>query len=108
MKHSKAMIIAMIPACVCLLGAGQAAGQSNITVIIDRDGDGAGNRFGAAKGIAVDAAGNVYVAGASSDNAFKITPATVGAPLFLGRKQAVALPKPTSSGSALTGQEVSI
>ena len=56
-----------------------------ITEIIDRTGDGAGNCLddGAepcldtAPAIAVDAAGNVYVAGRTSDNAFKITPGGV-------------------------------
>ena len=52
------------------LGPGQAAAQT-ITEIIDATGDGAGNILNAAWGIAVDAAGNAYVAGLTSDNAFK-------------------------------------
>ena len=45
-----------------------------ITEIIDASGDGAGNNLGFPGGIAVDSAGNVYVAGFSSDNVFKVTP----------------------------------
>ena len=48
-----------------------------ITEIIDATGDGAGNILDGPFGIAVDAAGIVYVTGAFSDNAFKITPAGV-------------------------------
>ena len=46
--------------------------QGIITEIIDAAGDGAGNTLSGPSGIAVDGAGNVYVAGASSDNAFRI------------------------------------
>ena len=77
MKHSKTIMSVMIPACVWLLGAGQAAGQSVITQIIDRTGDGAGNGLDSPQGIAVDGAGTVYVTGRDSDNAFKITPGGV-------------------------------
>ena len=58
------------------LVANEAAAQS-ITQIIDVTGDGAGNSLNGAQGIAVDAAGNAYVTGLSSSNAFKITPAGV-------------------------------
>ena len=50
---------------------------STITEIIDAAGDGAGSILGITTGIAVDAAGNTYVTGALSDNAFKVTPAGV-------------------------------
>jgi hypothetical protein len=50
-----------------------------ITEIIDSTGDGAGNTLDFSCGIAVDGNGNVYVAGAWSDNAFKIA-----APLAVG------------------------
>jgi hypothetical protein len=46
----------------------------NVTEIIDAAGDGGGNTLSAAQGVAVDSSGNVYVAGISSSNAFKITP----------------------------------
>ncbi|MCH7772427.1 MAG: SBBP repeat-containing protein, partial [Bacteroidetes bacterium] len=53
--------------------------QANfITEIIDATGDGGGgNAFLSPQGIAVDGSGNVYVAGVSTDNAFKITPGGV-------------------------------
>ncbi len=43
-----------------------------ITEIIDGSGDGAGNGLIFPHGIAVDAAGNAYVTGLGTDNAFKI------------------------------------
>ena len=45
-----------------------------ITEIINATGDGAGNVLGGVGGIALDAAGNVYVTGLFSDNVFKISP----------------------------------
>jgi hypothetical protein len=48
-----------------------------ITEIIDSNGDGAGNTLDLAVRVAVDECGNVYVAGADSHNAFKITPAGI-------------------------------
>lgn len=49
----------------------------DITQIIDATGDGAGNALAAAKGIAVDGDGNVYVGGRDSSNVFKVaTPDT--------------------------------
>ncbi len=56
---------------------GPAATAQPITEIIDVSGDGAhglDEPRGIAVGIAVEGAGNVYVAGRGSDNAFKITP----------------------------------
>jgi len=44
-----------------------------ITEIIDITGDGGGNTLNAPEGIATDLSGNVFVTGAFSDNAFKIT-----------------------------------
>jgi hypothetical protein len=46
----------------------------NITEIIDETGDGLGNELEGGQGVAVDLAGNVYVSGYDSDNAFKISP----------------------------------
>ena len=45
-----------------------------ITEIIDAAGDGAGNILDLPQDITTDSSGNVYVAGFSSSNAFKITP----------------------------------
>ncbi len=42
--------------------------------IIDIDGDGLGNQLRGPSGIAIDDAGNVYVTGGFTHNAFKITP----------------------------------
>jgi len=48
-----------------------------ITQIIDGPGDGLGNTLGTPFGVATDSSGNVFVAGRSSSNAFKIsTPGT--------------------------------
>ncbi len=58
---------------VSALASGPAAAQT-ITEIIDATGDGAGNVLNGPRLIAVDAAGNAYVTGFDSDNAFKITP----------------------------------
>ena len=58
---------------VFALGSGRAAAQT-ITEIIDSTGDGAGNGLNGPIGIAVDTAGNVYVPGLHTNNAFKITP----------------------------------
>ncbi len=44
------------------------------TEIIDSTDDGTGNSLGAPRRVAADAGGNVFVAGESSNNAFKITP----------------------------------
>ena len=68
-------------AVVVVLGIGlalvpaNALAQGSITEIIDASGDGAGNLLDVAFGVAVDDAGNVYVTGTFSDNAFQITPA---------------------------------
>ncbi len=48
-----------------------------VTQIIDDTGDGAGHALIAPADIALDALGNVYVAGELSNNAFKITPSGV-------------------------------
>jgi len=50
------------------------AQAQTITEIIDATGAGAGKTLSTPYGIAVDSSGNVYVTGADSDNAFKITP----------------------------------
>jgi hypothetical protein len=55
-----------------LIAPPQAAAE--ITEIIDATGDGGGNTLDTPSSIAVDASGNVYVTGAISNNAFKITP----------------------------------
>ena len=60
-----------------LLHPGPAPAQFTITEIIDATGDGAGHGLDRPEHIAVDAAGNVYVAGRTTNNAFKITPGGV-------------------------------
>ena len=45
-----------------------------VTEIIDMSGDGTGNTLSWPWGIAADEAGNVFVTGLFSDNAFRITP----------------------------------
>ena len=77
-KHSTAIMSALIPVCVLLLVGGQPAqGESIITEII---------RGGLAQPteVAVDAAGNVYIAGSDSNNAYKITPAGVVTEIITG------------------------
>ncbi len=49
--------------------------QGTITEIIDASSDGTGNPLDGSISVAVDGAGNVYVTGYDSDNAFRITPA---------------------------------
>jgi len=44
------------------------------TTIIDATGDGAGHALAGTRAVAMDSGGNVYVVGATSDNAFKVTP----------------------------------
>lgn len=46
-----------------------------VTEIIDFTGDGSGNMLLGPHNLVVDGAGNLYVAGSSSDNVFRITPA---------------------------------
>jgi hypothetical protein len=60
-----------------LLGNPIGAAGQNITEVIDVTGDGMGNALDFPEGIAVDDFGNVYMTGAGSDNAFKITPGGV-------------------------------
>ncbi len=51
--------------------------HGTITEIIDAAGDGAGNKLNSPWGVAVDGAGNVYVTGQLTHNAFQITPAGI-------------------------------
>jgi DNA-binding beta-propeller fold protein YncE len=53
------------------------ASAQTIAEIIGGSGDGVGTFLAQPLGVAVDPSGNVYVTGASSDNAFKITPGGV-------------------------------
>ncbi|MCH8148194.1 MAG: hypothetical protein IH987_09425 [Planctomycetes bacterium] len=56
---------------VSALGSSRVTAQLTITEIIDRTGDGADNILLGPSGVAVDAAGNVYVAGGSGDGRFQ-------------------------------------
>ena len=47
---------------------------AQITEIIDPDGDGTGNTLNGSHGVGTDGSNNIYIAGAFSDNVFKITP----------------------------------
>ncbi|MBL1215817.1 MAG: hypothetical protein HND52_20790 [Ignavibacteriae bacterium] len=49
-------------------------GTAQVTQIIDKFGDGAGNRLNDPLGLALDGSGNIYVSGVLSDNVFRITP----------------------------------
>ena len=70
-RHTPALSCALAAILiVCALGAGRAAAQSIVTEITRT-----GLRL--PRGIMVDAAGNIYVSGASSHNVFKITLAGV-------------------------------
>ncbi|MEZ5215128.1 MAG: hypothetical protein R2715_00725 [Ilumatobacteraceae bacterium] len=51
-----------------------------ITEIIDPIGDGAGNTLGAPYALSIDGANNVYVAGSTSRNVFRIDPAEAASP----------------------------
>ncbi len=68
-----AVWILAIGLALVLPGTAQVAGQT-ITQLIDATGDGGGNTLDRPRGITVDAAGNVYVAGYTTHNAFKIEP----------------------------------
>jgi sugar lactone lactonase YvrE len=48
--------------------------RGEITVVLDADGDGAGNTYFDPGGLALDGAGNLYAVGVGSRNIFKITP----------------------------------
>ena len=77
MQHNSRFLFALAAfLAVSALGSGRAAAQT-ITEIIDATGDGTGNGLEEPEGIAVDAAGNAYVTGRITNNAFKITPAGV-------------------------------
>ena len=60
-----------------VIGVDAASAQYVVSEIIDASGDGAGHGLDTSGGIAMDSAGNVYVAGFVSKNVFKITPAGV-------------------------------
>ncbi|UCG17214.1 MAG: lamin tail domain-containing protein [Phycisphaerales bacterium] len=74
-RHETHCVLLMLAAVLVasVLGAGRAAAQV-ITEIIDATGDGAGNALDNPYGIAVDGAGNAYVARRDSDSALKIAP----------------------------------
>jgi len=50
------------------------APDGSMTPYIDANGDGMGNTFSGAVGVAVDSEDNVYVSGIGSNNVFKVTP----------------------------------
>ena len=76
MKQMNKLIALLTPVGLLVLGSlatGQAGGRV-ITVIIDETGDGAGNLLDGASGLATDSAGNVFVAGSVTHNAFRVAP----------------------------------
>ena len=63
-----------LAALAVLVGAtAPAALAQTITQIIDSSGDGT-HPFSSPRGMAVDAAGNVFLSGGSSDNVFRVAP----------------------------------
>ena len=76
MRFSRTTVSVLAFVCGGFVAIPPVAAQT-ITEIIDATGDGAGNGLNGPIGIAVDTAGNVYVPGIISDNAFQITPAGV-------------------------------
>jgi len=75
--HARALsrlIAAVVVLAVLGVGGSTVVVAQVATTIIDSSGDGAGHPLAGARGLALDSAGNLYVAGATSDNVFKITP----------------------------------
>jgi len=68
-------VVFLIPllASIVILSLTVSDAYAAITEIIDATGDTTGNTLSSSHGIDVDGTGNVYVSGASSTNAFKIT-----------------------------------
>lgn len=71
--------------------------DGTITVVIDATGDGQGHELKNTTGVALDAAGNLYVAGSQSDNAFKVTPG--------GTKTQIIGPDGDGAGHVLDGPQ---
>jgi len=100
-----------------LLAAPALQAQSfQIHVLINANGDGSGNPLSSVGGITADESGNVFVAGALSNNAFRITPEGViteiiditgngTGNLFEGANSAIGV---SSSGIAYVGGDNSI
>jgi len=74
MTRSMKLITGIYIVLLLLVAPALQAQSFQISVLINANGDGAGNTLNGAGGITVDESGIVFVAGALSNNAFRITP----------------------------------
>ncbi|MBN2214728.1 MAG: SBBP repeat-containing protein [Bacteroidales bacterium] len=80
MKQTKLVLFSICSVLFLYLNSGSPVNAQTISMILDGTGDGTGNVFEGTEsvdGLAIDISGNVYVAGGTSNNAFRITPGGV-------------------------------